>query len=290
MRMSPIIEKTMRRQKDTLVVRMRCFYKFVVERETIREKKEEQRRPAPWTNDPILRQYHFCNICRADDRVTKFIGQWATKIPRRHRWFAFVVARWINEPATLDALLPALKNGWQPQIALKILREMARNEQQIFRGSYIINSAYAQGMPKYKAVVLKMLTPIWRDPPAIVPHSIESNWSALMQYTGMGSFMAGQVVADWQTFGVINGTDVNSWAPLGPGSKKGLKWIYQNEMRKASNPQRDAVLKMRELRAYLVKRNIAFNRLTLHDVQNCLCEFSKYVRGYSRIKYVPFEE
>ena len=95
-------------------------------------------------------------------------------------------------------------------------------------------------------------------------------------------------MADWQTFGVIHGKDVNTWAPLGPGSSRGLRWLYGLE--KKPNQERAVVL-MRQCRSAILQHYEPLGTtLTLHDVQNCLCEFSKYVRGYSKTRYVPYEE
>ena len=43
---------------------------FITEREAIRLKKEAGE-PKPWTSDPILQQYRFCNVRRMDDKVSK---------------------------------------------------------------------------------------------------------------------------------------------------------------------------------------------------------------------------
>ena len=47
------------------------FY-WVAERERIRVRKESGQ-PFPWTDDPILATYRFCNVRREDDRVTIWV-------------------------------------------------------------------------------------------------------------------------------------------------------------------------------------------------------------------------
>lgn len=274
----------------TVKERLDCFARFVVERERIRVRKESSM-PRPWTNDELLQTYHFCNVRRADDRVTKWIGEWSKSMGlyEKNKWFVFAVARWFNDPETLHALRPALFEGWEPRKALSILKKRVDNGASCFRGSYIITGAFSnKGQPKYESVVDKVLTPLWKDPPLITINSVETSWEVLMRYTGFGSFMAGQVVADWQTFGVIKGKDVNTFAPLGPGSARGLYWIFQNHYKLS---QTDAVKLMMHCRAHLLFRDYGLaNTLSLHDVQNCLCEFSKYTRGYAKTKYEPYEE
>jgi 5-hmdU DNA kinase-like protein len=270
---------------NTVNGRTESFCRFVTERENVRIKKERGE-ARPYTSDPILQTYHFCNVRRADDRVTRWIGEWAPSAKNEAAWFWFVVARWFNEPQTLENLTPALENGWDWHKALSILKQMERRGEKIFRASYIINSAFMPGTKKYEAVVKGILNPLAKHPPAIAYHCLEKCHTNLMEYMGMGSFMAGQVVADWETFDVVRGKDVYTWAPLGPGSKRGLQWITGfNKIN-----QEMAVHLMQKLRGHLISDNAGLGRsLTLHDVQNCLCEMAKYVRGYSKTKYEPFD-
>lgn len=46
----------------------RLSYEWMSERYKIHVKKDVQRLPAPWTNNPILRQVKFCNVRREHDR------------------------------------------------------------------------------------------------------------------------------------------------------------------------------------------------------------------------------
>jgi hypothetical protein len=259
------------------------FLKFINARENIRIKKEKGL-PQPWTTDPILQQYHFCNVRRADDRVTKWIGEWAKAWPQDDRWFAFAVARWINEPKTLE-FLPL---RWDPRLYKQTLGKMNEQGVKIFRASYIINGV--PGKKKYASVIDNVLEPLYIDPPEIF-NSFEGSWNRLRKYPGHGSFMAGQIVADWNTFSIIKATDSRTWAPLGPGSIKGLNIIFRGDADAKKMNQKQGVLWMMQLADLIDDKlpNIG-SKLTLHDVQNCLCEFSKYVRGYSKTRYVPYEE
>jgi hypothetical protein len=268
--------------------RKMSFVRFVNARDQIRIKKEKGL-PRPWTTDPILQQYHFCNMIRADDRVTKWIGAWALDWPKADKWFSFAVARWINEPDTLKQL----PTRWDPSAYKKILSKMEQRALKIFRGSYIITGVVAgPGMKKYVAVVDKVLDPLYRlDFAGSVTNSFEESWKMLRKFPGQGTFMAGQIVADWNTFGIIKATDTKSWAPLGPGSIKGLNIIFSNDAEAKKPSQVLGVVWMLELQDLLedMLPTLA-KRASLHDVQNMLCEFSKYVRGYSKTQYVPYEE
>ena len=46
------------------------LFTYMLERENIRRRKEAGD-PAPWTDDPILREFSFTNVRRSDDRTTR---------------------------------------------------------------------------------------------------------------------------------------------------------------------------------------------------------------------------
>lgn len=48
------------------------YWIFAARRQEIFERRVAGR-PAPWTDDPILRQFKFCNVYRAADRVSQHL-------------------------------------------------------------------------------------------------------------------------------------------------------------------------------------------------------------------------
>lgn len=51
------------------------FVHYFTERHTVYRLKELERRPRPWTKDPILQQYKFTNVFRENDRVSRQVIQ-----------------------------------------------------------------------------------------------------------------------------------------------------------------------------------------------------------------------
>lgn len=277
---------TLIRDMDTVEQRKDTFVRFVAERDAIRIKKERGD-PRPWTNDDVLHEYSFCNVRRADDRVTKWIGEWVQDWDPAHRWMACAVARWINEPETLKDL-PC---RWLPIKYKALLEKKVDHNVRIFRAAYIINGY--PGMPKYISVIDKVLHPLWQGMLRLpsLPDSFQASWLLLRNYPGHGSFMAGQIAFDWHTFGIIKSADAKTWAPLGPGSIKGLNIIYAGDADAKKVSQSLGVDLMQQL-FDLLKQKLpsTARRLDLMDVQNCCCEFQKYVRGGSKQKYAPYTE
>ena len=50
------------------------FLQWITEREAIRLRRIAGN-PPPWTDDPILREWSFCNVCREADHTTEWIAQ-----------------------------------------------------------------------------------------------------------------------------------------------------------------------------------------------------------------------
>ena len=80
------------------------FY-FLNERQRIRDKRYSGE-PFPWTEDPILRTYSFCEVFRQDDRVSQWIyNNWLKPYDGHPNvWLACCIARQINWPDTLEAI------------------------------------------------------------------------------------------------------------------------------------------------------------------------------------------
>lgn len=88
------------------------FIAFVIERYRIYERRAAGK-PQPWTKDPILKQYKFCNVYRELDRVTMWLAEHWREPQRNYPdlWFAMVVARLINHPDSLEEML--LPGRWK---------------------------------------------------------------------------------------------------------------------------------------------------------------------------------
>ena len=128
---------------------------------------------------------------------------------------------------------------------------------------------------------------------------LEDTWcffrdaKAEADWVGWGPFMAGQIVADLRhTRYLSDAPDVGRWAPLGPGSTKGLNRLAGRPLKQLISQQQglDEMLQLQDI----VNANTAscVPPIELHDIQNCLCETDKYLRvkngeGKPRSLYVP---
>lgn len=253
------------------------FAAFIKERWAIHQRRAKGL-PAPWTDDPILQQYRFCNVRREDDRVTRWIHQhW---LPGRQQpWFAMVVARMVNWPDTLAELTYPVP--WKPEKFVKIMNARKARGEKIFTGAYMIRAIEAkEGETKADYLAKYVFSPLWkRRNEVLYLRNLQDWYDWLLPNYGMGSFIAAQVVADlkwhdqWRS-----APDWATFAAPGPGSRRGLNRVLGREV---TAPWRDEEWSLAH--AQLRERILKLLPLTLKDLdaqnlQNCLCEFDKYMR------------
>lgn len=260
---------------------------WVKERESIRIKKEAGE-PKPWTTDPVLRDYKFCNVSRADDRVTRWIfDNWLyPNSDSPNIAFAMCVARIFNWPETLEAI--GFPHTWEPEKVRSTLKQRREAGHKIFTGAYTVSTC-GLSMDKIDYCVDVVFTPLSKtivNPDGL--ERLEEVWKDLNQYQGFSSFMSGQVVADLKYIEPLkSASDWNTFAPLGPGSIRGLNRYFGRAL--AYNvKQQQGTKELLEIQS-IIKSELAME-VALHDVQNCMCEFDKYMRlkydnGKVRSKY-----
>lgn len=247
----------------------------------------------PWTTDPVLQQYKFCNVYRELDTVT----QWLDKNWRQpyadhpHLWFAMCLARQINWPDTLEEI--GFPERWEPEkVRYKMLARELRREK-VWTGAYMLRGNVQKGgdKPRYMVDNLSVLYEAQEKPTG--KDTLQSYHTRLMTYPGWGSFLAAQAVADLKyTRWLEQAPDWWDWAGLGPGSQRGLNRIFQRPL-DFSIKQTQAVVEMQTVREHLyplLDVMLHPDPIHLQDIQNCLCEYDKWERvnngeGRPRSKY-----
>jgi hypothetical protein len=245
---------------------------WIAERESIRIRKDAAL-PRPWTRDPILQSYKFCNVHREDDRVTRWFAQnWRNEKYWGESTFvsAIIFGRTINWPATLEAI--GFPHIWNKDEVCDVMDRLQAMGKKVYTGAYMI-TAGPTGVRKNKWVT-DNADSYFQKPPLIDPKSIRVSWERIVgnEYPCVGPFIAGQVIADLkQTPLLAKAEDWWDWAALGPGSARGLNRLHGRDL-KFLIPQPRGLTEMREVKSVLKLE------LCLQDVQNCLCEFDKYMR------------
>jgi alpha-glutamyl/putrescinyl thymine pyrophosphorylase clade 1 len=274
---------------------LKILFEWIKERESIRMNRAVGKQK-PWTKNPILQQYRFCNVRRMDDKVSVWLmDHWYSKHSDPHTLLiAAALARLINWPETLSYVTGGVKfDVWDMKAVLQRLLEWQSKGNKVFTGAYIINGA--RGGSKIIQVVENINAIHVADLklPMIVSSSMQSTWTNLITMMGIGSFMAGQIVADLRhTRAMRNPADAATWAPMGPGSRRGMRRLMGLPARGPMNRNQFEKLLPEVIKAVHRECYDIFEDRGLEamDIQNCLCEFDKYVRvangeGRPRNKY-----
>jgi len=251
---------------------LELFWYWIRQRELIRIRKEEGL-PRPWTGDPILQAYHFCNVHREDDRGTKEIHAvirgygnnfGITALP----WM-YTAGRMFNYAPSLICFLTELWCGGE-ELVRASFREMKANGNKIFHTAYVVSTC-GKSIDKVDYVI-EVVNKVRRLKVPCV--GFDECHQVLMSVDGLGSFLAAQVVADLRNCGWLEPLgeyEAKYWSAPGPGSIKGLNYIFGGATYTTYYPLVDNLY-------YIMPPDIKAMNIHGQDLQNCLCEFSKYMR------------
>lgn len=251
---------------------------WIREREQIRLKRQAGL-PPPWSDDPIFQQYRFCNVVRIQDKVSQWLlhNWYEPNIDHPNMVLACTMARQFNNPGTLDDL--GFPYEWQPEEWLRLLREREKAGLTNYNGAYVISNMGRKD-PKIELTINVTCRWMVEETLLINTDSMRRTWECLCNAPGVGSFIAGQIVADLRW--AMNGpwSDRMEWAPSGPGSIRGLLRLdgkYDPNKPKPSMSGRMFQQRFEVwLRKMLIQKRIP--NMEAMDFQNCLCEFDKYER------------
>lgn len=256
--------------------------------------------PWPWTDDPILRDYKFCNVFRRFDRTTEHYCKWMVKCFEQgfSPTLNTMAYRLFNLPSTMDRLPPVKRlPSYTWRVRLEAMHASART---MFGSAYMITNARSS-MPKYK-LVLQSLEAACAESTEYSTTRIDRmllknsrmqqlHW-ALCRLPMVGPFLAYEIVTDLRYY--YNFDDVNEWANLGPGARRGLNRLHGFDIRTRWNAHA-ALDKMQHL-LHAVRQDWPWantkDLLHLREIEHSLCEYDKYTRvktgqGRMKSKYIP---
>jgi len=262
--------------KKTLPHAQERFIYWIGQREQVR-KAQEEGEPKPWTGDPILQSYRFCNVRRMDDKVSQWLYEnwYHPNYNHPNMLMNVVLARLINNPVTLEHV--GFRKTWNQVSILGALKGWRDKGNKVFNGAYIVSTNGLTG-DKLDVLFKHLLQPLYLGTPKLDTSSMERSVKTLTGYWGLSTFLGGQIVADLRW--AIEGTwaDRLVWAAIGPGSRRGMNRFLDRPV--------DCGMSQIEFNTWLpraiglVKRHLPSiaQRLEAIDVQNCFCEFDKYER------------
>jgi len=276
------------------------FWKFIFQRHMIWYKRFKLEQPAPWTDDPILKEYKFTNVYRELDRGTLFlIDNILGKGTPMEDVFNIIIYRMFNRISTYQ--LVGYQNiyarsgtpdnpvwSWKHYECFDIWRCAMVKGQPLYTDAHMV-CAYEHFPGKDKLERFEYIFKgVFKGLPALMniikkAKSLEVIHKALTKFPGIGPFLAYEIAVDI-SYAKWNNLSEDEWVNPGPGCQRGLKFIFEGL------PTGDCDGMIRVLR-FIQKRefkrlNLPFDSiaylgrdLTLRNIEHCLCECFKYFKA-----------
>jgi hypothetical protein len=282
--------------------RLDLFWRFVCERHTIWTKRVLQKLPPPWTDDPILRAERFTNIYRELDPGTQYAitAILEREAPKADKIFNIMLYRLIGRAETHATIGFQHVADFRPDHLRDTLHHIRDHEGKApFTAAYMVSGYTAMGTHDKAENIARLFQQIHHTFPRFTAQltgsaSAEAAFTVLRAAPGFGNFLAYQVLVDllypldrYQGAGVLPFSH-NDWAKAGPGAQRGIRMVLRQEagavneldvMRWLQTQQQSEFTRLGLAFPYLVDAHTqAPIPISLANIQNCLCEFHKYVK------------
>ncbi len=264
------------------------YWYFAYERHNIFLKKINNEKE-PWTTDPILQNYKFCNSYRVNDRTTQYLLKNVIYNGKTYNdedtIFRIILFKLFNKIETWELLLTKYKD-----ITLSIFNQkefsniLSNSVNPIYNNAYISCANKAFGYDKkhdnHLALINKMFKLDNITKSIKETNTMEEGFNILKSYPLIGNFMAYQLITDIN-YSTITNYQEDEFTIAGPGSLRGIKKCF---ISLGKNTNEDIIRYMYNNQEKEFKRlNLNFKylnsrKLQLIDCQNIFCELDKYCR------------
>jgi hypothetical protein len=266
------------------------YWRWIVERHSMYERRLIDP-DGPWTDDPILATHRFTNVFRVCDRVSQRLVADVQYGAARSQavdevFYRTIVFKTWNRMDVWDEIEARLGNvSWQatpPSAVADVLDAMHAQGRRVYSAAYIMPSppfGHARKHANHCALIARMMED---GLPARVASadSLREVYELLLSYPGIGRFLAFQYAIDLNYSSILK-HDEADFVVAGPGAIDGLSKCFSDL---------DGMDAEEAIRWLYDRQDEEFDRLGLKfdglfgrrpqpiDLQNCLCEISKYSR------------
>jgi hypothetical protein len=251
--------------------------------------------PPPWTSDPILNTYKFCNAYRVSDRVSQYLIKNVIYDENKSKneeevLFRILLFKIFNKIETWEYLENKIGDyitlsNFDLEAYSTMLQEAMDLGYVIYTSAYMSCASKEFGYDKkhqnHLALINKMVVQDRVINSIVKAKSLEEIFHIIESYPLLGKFMAYQLATDINYSEVIN-FDENSFTIAGPGAERGINKCFIDTEGKS---YADVIYWMTE------NQENEFQRLGLNfqslwgrplqaiDCQNLFCETDKYCRA-----------
>jgi hypothetical protein len=267
------------------------YFALAREREAIRRRRLAGD-PWPWTQDRIFREWRFTNVHREHDRTTAWFREHVrSKLDGWRAIEATIAFRFFTRIETAETVKDLLLDGWDRTEAYRRLSRIEANRAPLWTGAYRICSAH--GKPKLASTLDSI------EVARTVLPARARGWGSSLERAHVdlvksvpyvGRFMAYEVVSDLRWTPILrNAADIGTWANIGPGCARGLRWLLGEGVDAVDvNTYRPSDVLLPTLREILAMSRDAANwpypdaPWELREAEHWACEVGKYVRCRDR--------
>ena len=267
------------------------YWYFANERQNIFIKKLNGDTP-PWTNDPILKTYKFCNSYRVNDRVSQYLLKNVIYNGKTYKdedmLFRIILFKLFNKESTWELLLKEFKDitlsTFDMKEYSKVLTNAINNNIKIYNDAYISCATKAFGYDRkhdnHLALLNKMFIIDKVQDKILKCTNMEQAFKIIKSYSLIGNFMAYQLITDINYSNIVDWKE-DEFTVAGPGSLRGIRKCFID---KGNLSNEDIIRYMYNHQEEEFKRlNLNFKtignrKLQLIDIQNIFCELDKYCR------------
>jgi hypothetical protein len=270
------------------------YWYFAAERHAIFQRRVEGR-SRPWTHDPILATFKFCNVFRAADRVSQYLIRDVAYAPDAgspaDRLFQIVAFRTFSKIETWRELRSLL--GRPPIIAdladstlESALSRIREKNGGLYTGAFILcaTDVFGRGLKHLNHVELfrEMFVRTNLADRLLEATSLRRIYELLHEYLLMGDFMSYQTAIDLNYSDALRADfNENSFTKPGPGALRGIRKVFHHLG--SLTPEGAISWMVERQESEFRRRNLPFTGLwgrQLHaiDCQGLFCEVDKYCR------------
>jgi alpha-glutamyl/putrescinyl thymine pyrophosphorylase clade 1 len=249
--------------------------------------------PSPWTTDPILQEYKFCNVYRAADRVSQYmirnVCYHDEQCSEEDRLFQILAFRTFSKIETWCSVRDFL--GHYPTLDdlgdnsfTKALEHAKQQNGGLYTGAFILCATDAYGQVRKHLNHVELFRHMFLQDALgerlLAADSLREVYSLLHSYPLMGDFMSYQTAIDLNYSNLIDFSE-NDFTQAGPGALRGIKKCFEDL---GDYKPSDVILWMVEHQEDEFSRlGLPFSGLwgrPLHavDCQGIFCETDKYCR------------
>ncbi|MBS1888294.1 MAG: hypothetical protein JSU06_14010 [Actinobacteria bacterium] len=247
----------------------------------------------PWTDDPILRRFKFCNTFRAADRVSQFLireviyGERWRALPAEDVFLRIVLFRLFSKERTWEALEEAtggVRLSTLDVAGLGDVLESMRCDGPIYTAAFILAAPNGFGYKAKHRNHLALVHDMFRRGGLGLSlsraRSLGDVYDALVSYPMIGPFLGYQIAVDLN-YSEHLAFDEDEFTVPGPGAQRGIEKVFSD---RAGESPEDLIARMVDRQEDEFDRlgldfgGLFGRRLHAIDCQGLFCETDKYAR------------